>query len=146
MRLIAVASVIAGAGCSLPPREASYDSIDPVERTMAITETARDRDLQDVPDLIGELDSSDAAVRMMAIATLRDLTGQDLGYDPTARPGERQAAIERWVRWWRANQNPNGSGSTEGVGAGNGRYNPEPSQGPSSAAAGPSVSIDLAAS
>ena len=86
-------------GCSLPEERADFDSISPAEQTRAIVDAARDRDRAAIPDLINELESSDPAARMLAIATLRELTNQDLGYHPTAAESERRLAIVRWRQW-----------------------------------------------
>jgi HEAT repeat protein len=63
-------------------------------------QAAHDRDQSAIPHLIESLDSDDSAVRLMAIGTLEELTGQTLGYrheDPLWR---RQQAVDRWVAWY----------------------------------------------
>jgi len=114
----------------MPPRAESFDSIDPVERTMAIERAARSRDQTAIPDLIRQLDSQDAAIRMLTIATLRDLTGQDLGFDPTARAADREVAIVRWHAWWADHRgSPDGPRSASPGQGTSGRYNPQPTSG-----------------
>lgn len=88
--------------CSAPSEEPMFGSISPTETTMAIEQAARQKDLTKVDDLVSELDSSDPAIRLVAIAALRDLTGQDLGYNPSDKESDRMAAIDRWVAWIRA--------------------------------------------
>lgn len=88
--------------CSQPPRTASFDSVDPVENTMAIERAAESRDLGSIDKLVSQLDSSDPAIRLVAIAALRELTGQDLGFNPADAESDRLAAIERWENWVRA--------------------------------------------
>ncbi len=88
--------------CSAPSEEPMFGSISPTETTMAIEQAARQKDLTKVDELVAELDSSDPAIRLVAIAALRDLTGQDLGYNPSDKESDRMAAIDRWVAWIRA--------------------------------------------
>ncbi|MFG0293853.1 MAG: HEAT repeat domain-containing protein [Phycisphaerales bacterium JB050] len=98
--VLALAGAIFGAGgCQAPSRQADFDSIDPSERSMAAAKAAQDREAKAVPDLITMLDSSDPAARMTAIASLERITGERFGYDPTAAPVDRSAAIERWVEY-----------------------------------------------
>jgi len=93
------ALVLTVAGCTAPERRADFGSIDPSERSAAAANAAAERDASAVPDLIAMLDSSDAAARMVAIAALERITGQRLGYDATAGRAERNAAVDRWVRF-----------------------------------------------
>jgi hypothetical protein len=43
--------------------------------------------------------SSDPMERFMAIEALRDLTGQDLGYNPSDPLPMRAMGVERWRAW-----------------------------------------------
>lgn len=97
---------------------------------MAIEQAALARDSSKIPELIRQLDSQDAAVRMLAIATLRDLTGQDLGFEPVAGAADRGMAIDRWHAWWAEHSgNPDGSRSGSPFPGTSGRYNPQPTSG-----------------
>jgi len=97
---------------------------------MAIEQAARTRDTSTIPDLINQLDSQDSAIRMLTIATLRDMTGQDLGFDPAAGAGDRKAAIDRWHAWLANHQEiPDGSRSGSPFPVTSGRYNPQPTSG-----------------
>lgn len=94
--LVALAGVV---GCTKPiPR--GYGSHDPTGRIEAMLETAARGDRSKIPELIGELDSDDSAVRFTAIRTLERLTGQTLGYDFAGTEQERREATDRWVAWW----------------------------------------------
>ncbi len=66
---------------------------------MAAAQTIRDGDQSHVRDLIIMLDSSDPAVRMIAIGGLERLTGETFGYDYAATAPKRLIAIDRWVHW-----------------------------------------------
>ena len=110
--------------CSVPPEEPMFGSISPAETTMAIEQAARQKDLSKVDELVAELDCSDPAIRLVAIAALRDLTGQDLGYNPSDKETDRLAAIDRWVAWVRAEREA-------------GRLPPEPPSGASPSGTGP---------
>ena len=87
-------------GCALPGNEASFDSIDPTARSHAALEAAKRDDRRSIPALITMLGSSDPALRLIAAETLERLTGRTFGYEASAPVGEREDAVERWVRWW----------------------------------------------
>ena len=48
-------------------------------------------------NLIQELDSDDAVVRVLAIVALEKITQQRLGYDPYAERQRRQSSIQKWI-------------------------------------------------
>lgn len=92
-------------GClSAAPRRIrpAEDLVDPspTRRLEAVSETARIRDRSQVPLLIECLDDEDEGVRLLAGATLTDLTGRDTGYVAFAPPVERRRQVEDWRRWW----------------------------------------------
>lgn len=92
-------SVFATPGCAKPiPR--GYDSHDPTGRIEAMLDTAAQDDESKIPELIGQLDSDDSAVRFTAIGTLERLTAQTLGYHYAAPERERREATDRWVEWY----------------------------------------------
>jgi len=78
-----------------------FTSPDPNRRLDAIIEAARSDDPAAIRSLIVQLDSADAAARILAIRTLEDLTGETFGYDPYSGDIERGAAVDRWTRWER---------------------------------------------
>jgi len=85
-------------GCSGPePRDGLGDETTSAERLAAISQTARDGDQSRIADLVRQLTSSDIAVRWAAIETLREMTGEDLGYRHDASRADRLEAVERWV-------------------------------------------------
>jgi HEAT repeat protein len=97
------AAVVAACGESARRAVAPEQGLrDPVIQTRleAIAQVGRTRDQRHVPELIGMLDDEDPGVRMMAGATLRDLTGHDTGYRAHAPPEERRRQIEAWRAWW----------------------------------------------
>ncbi|MGP1346209.1 MAG: HEAT repeat domain-containing protein [Phycisphaerales bacterium] len=100
----ACAAPTAITACSSPELTPSFDSPDPLERSLAADRATRRADEASIPDLIEMLASSDPAVRMIAIRSLEKLTDQTLGYDHAAPELQRKAAIDRWVTWW--NQQP----------------------------------------
>lgn len=67
----------------------------------AIEDAARDKDYDAVPQLVGQLDSDDPAVRFYAIEALKKLTGQSFGYHYYADANERRPAVQQWRRWMR---------------------------------------------
>lgn len=53
----------------------------------------------DLAVLVQHLRSHDAAVRLYAIASLKRIAGDDLGYHYFAAEPDRLHAVERWERW-----------------------------------------------
>lgn len=101
------------AACSLPDREAGFQSRDPAMRIQALRDAIAAGDRSAIPDLIAMLDSEDPAQRMFAQAGLERMTGQTLGYDHAATPAKRAPAIEAWVAWWHAQSHHASSGAGE---------------------------------
>ena len=65
------------------------------------------KDRSAVPQLVRDLDSDDPAVRFYTIQALRELTGQDFGYDYTDDDEEeRKPAIGQWRAWLSEQQQP----------------------------------------
>lgn len=88
-------------GCA-PPQEdlaARFQSADPQVRVAAVREAARTKDPAAVPYLIDRLSDSQVDIRLFAIMTLRDITGQTHGYEVYEPAPQRAAAIERWRKW-----------------------------------------------
>lgn len=97
---LALSAALAAAGCA---RESpSYVDGSPASRIAAIERSSTEGRRADVPRIVENLSSDDAAVRMAAIAALRRLTGESLGYRFDDPPADRQAAIDRWAGWVRA--------------------------------------------
>jgi hypothetical protein len=69
-------------------------------RVQAVAEVRRLGSAEHVPALIEMLDDEDESVRLVAGATLKDLTGRDTGYRPYASPQERRRQVEDWRAWW----------------------------------------------
>ena len=92
----AVLACVVLAGCA---PGASFDSPDSTARLKAIRNAAAERDRSAIPNLIEMLESDDPAVRVMAIGVLKDMTGEDMGYDPYGESMDRRRAIERWEAW-----------------------------------------------
>jgi hypothetical protein len=88
-------------GCAPSPREGGFDSPHPDGKLYAMQDAVQRRD--DSSDtlrrIIEQLDCDDAAVRLVAIESLRALTGQTLGYDVRDPVYIRREAVGRWVDW-----------------------------------------------
>lgn len=99
MRLITMslsaAACLALASCAA--RGGGFEAADATARLRAIQEAAQRNDRAAIPRLVEQLDADDAAVRAMAIATLRRLTGEDYGYRDYDPPELRRTAIQRWM-------------------------------------------------
>lgn len=86
----------AGAGAGVAPKE-----------RVAAIHAAEVDEAADLRRLVEDLEADDVVIRMTAIASLRDATGTDFGFDPLADPTARDAAIEAWVDTTRIGR-PNG--------------------------------------
>jgi len=78
-----------------------FNAADPSARKAAIVQAAARHDQSAIPDLVRMLDSDDPAVRLLAIRTLEDLTGERFDYQPGAPTAQREAAIARWEAYAR---------------------------------------------
>jgi hypothetical protein len=61
-------------------------------------------DLSGVPVLIDRLDHPDDSSRILAMTTLRRVTGQNFEFDPYGAEEDRKNAIKMWNRWWSTNK------------------------------------------
>jgi len=87
-------AALAACSASVP---ASWDDPTPRARLEAIRACERDGTVaRHLPQLVQNLWSDDAVVRMAAIDALRRGTGEDLGYRFDDPPADRAAAIARW--------------------------------------------------
>ncbi|KAA0213314.1 MAG: hypothetical protein DYG94_11865 [Leptolyngbya sp. PLA3] len=79
-----------------------FDAPSETKRQDAIVAAAAsgDRRPETLRGLIEQLDSPDAATRMLAILTLDRLTGQTFGYDYTDPAWKRERSVQTWVDWY----------------------------------------------
>lgn len=69
---------------------------DALRRTLAIQDVAARGDRRWLPDLVELLDDRDETVRLQAGAALREMTGEDVGYQAFADQAARRAAQAAW--------------------------------------------------
>jgi hypothetical protein len=74
-------------------------SADPAVRIRAIIHATRTKDAKATPLIVDRLEDEDEAVRIVAIESLKQLTGKDFGYKAYDPPYVRSAAVERWRSW-----------------------------------------------
>jgi hypothetical protein len=86
------------AGCGPSALEGGYNSANPAAKMYAIEHSAETGRVADVPRIVEQLDSDDPAVRLLAITTLEQLTGETHGYRHYDPPDLRREAIARWTR------------------------------------------------
>lgn len=79
--------------------ENDIQSPDPSVRIKAVIYAANARDARAIPLIIDRLEDEDEAVRISAIESLRQMTGQDLGYRSFDPPYLRGQAVARWRHW-----------------------------------------------
>jgi len=87
---------IALASCAPPAIHGGFDSGNPAAKMYAIEHAALKNDRAAIPEIIAQLDSDDPAVRSVAIASLKRMTGKTYGYRDYDPPHLRREAIDRW--------------------------------------------------
>jgi len=114
--------------CAAPRPPLVVTDPDPSVKIPAIQKAVREKDQSVVPQLVKDLDSDDAAVRMYANHALEELTGQNFGFRYYDDDAEREPAVQRWKRWLSQTQeakrskgsSSGGSGGSEEGGGGGG--------------------------
>ena len=99
---ILLLGVIPLAGClpsSQPPAKTGFHAPDTVGRVPALVNAAESDDENALPELVRALSDEDAAVRLFAIRSLEQRTGQTLGYRYYDTDERRQDATARWHAW-----------------------------------------------
>jgi hypothetical protein len=97
--VIATGGLGAG-GCSEPAGPRTVDSEQLTVKIPAIKEAARSGDMTAAPQLVEDLDSDDAAVRLYAFKGLRELAdGETYGYVYYADYERRRPAVAKWQHW-----------------------------------------------
>jgi hypothetical protein len=102
---LGVAAVLGGlaglgmGGCQAPAPPLSVANPDPTVKIPAIKAAVRHDDLSAAPQMVQDLDSDDAAVRLFAIYGLRRLAGQDFGYRFYFDEQERRPFVQKWRQW-----------------------------------------------
>ena len=95
------AGLLLGAGaCGPRATEGGFDSANPAAKLYAIQHAYEQDDPRAIPRLIEQLDSDDPAVRLLAIASLDEITGRTYGYDHADPPEIRRDAVRRWEQAW----------------------------------------------
>jgi len=78
----------------------------PQERFEAVLWLAQHGSEKLVPNLIEALMDDDLSVRWAALQTLKDRTGETMGYRPGDPEGQRFEAVGRWEEWWKKHGGP----------------------------------------
>jgi hypothetical protein len=103
MVVIASGAAVAGGagagGCREPTGPRTVASEELTIKVPAIKEAARTQDLLAAPQLVKDLESDDAAVRLYAIKGLRKIAGQEFGYVYYADVEQRRPAVMKWREW-----------------------------------------------
>ena len=87
------------ASCQEARGPVSIKSDDPDLKILAITHDATHHDSKDIPQMVEDLQSDDAAIRFYSIGALHRLTGDDLGYHYFETEEQRAPALLRWQQW-----------------------------------------------
>lgn len=95
-----------GWGCAPPIPSGGFEGPDPASRIYAAAEVAKTYQATGVEPthaalrhLVTMLVSSDPAERLVAVDTLRLVTGRSFGYRPYDPLSERRMAADRWSTW-----------------------------------------------
>ena len=84
-------------GCARPATLAQrIQDNDPKVRIASIQEAVELKDKQVVPLLVDRLLDQDRSVRFFASGALKEITGEDHGYDYRADQWSRRQAVARW--------------------------------------------------
>ena len=98
--IAASAAVSAGAGgCNEPTGPRTVANEDLTVKVPAIKEAGRTKDLAAAPQLVKDLESDDAALRLYAIKGLRQMAGKEFGYVYYADVEQRRPAVMKWRQW-----------------------------------------------
>ncbi len=111
-RAIACGAALLAGSCGPSATDAHFDSANPAARLYAIERAARTGDITAAAHLVEQLDSGDPAVRLLAIAALKRLTGETYGYRHYDPPHLRRPAIRRWVEAVKSGTLPQTTGTT----------------------------------
>jgi hypothetical protein len=95
----AAAGGVGAGGCSEPTGPRTVASEELTVKIPAIKEAGRTKDLAAAPQLVRDLDSDDAAVRLFAIKGLREMSGEEFGYVYYADVEQRRPAVQKWRDW-----------------------------------------------
>jgi HEAT repeat protein len=97
--IILLYAVAALAGCHEPTGPRTVQSRDLDVKIPAIKRAGETKDQAAVKQLVADLDSDDAAVRLFAIKGLEDITGETFGYVYYADFEQRRPAVQKWREW-----------------------------------------------
>ena len=100
--VLLAALLLALTGCTHPREPKTVTNPNPVGKIPGDVIAVKEHDLSAVPQLITDLQSDDAAVRLYAIHALHKLTGQNLGYRYYDSDENRAAAVQRWQQWYKS--------------------------------------------
>lgn len=79
------------------------ESRGPVQLASAIA-LGKNRVYFGVPTLIEALSVEELAIRKLAVEHLREFSGESFRFRADGAPGARERAVERWWKWWKANE------------------------------------------
>jgi hypothetical protein len=99
-RLATILATVWLAGCAGPSWQVLITSSSGVERMRGVLSVAERKDWSAIPLVIDRLSDDDPSVRLAASNVLRDMTGQQFGYEVYAPEEKRAEAVQRWKQWW----------------------------------------------
>lgn len=86
-------------GCKEQYRAKRWVDSDSAVMIQDMTGAANRGDMSHAREMVDALSADDPAVRFYAIASLKKLTDEDLGYVYYEEPERRKPAVEKWKAW-----------------------------------------------
>lgn len=85
--------------CQAPRPQPVVNSEDVDLKIIAMKQAAAKKDLSVAPQMVDNLESDDAAVRLAAITALEKLAGERFGYEYYMDADQRKPSMARWREW-----------------------------------------------
>lgn len=100
--LATLSAALLAVSCAPGVYEGGIDDGSTGARVAGLVRIRESGDRMAIPKVVECLASNDPVVRQEAYRCIQALTGRTLDYRPDDPPLERQAAVNRWVEWCRA--------------------------------------------
>mgnify|MGYP001828488256 CR=1 FL=1 len=100
-QILLMSLLLLAAGCTPTqrPAKADFRATDTPARVPAIVNASDTDDDASLTELVHALSDKDPAIRLFAIQSLQERTGQTMDYRYYEAAEKRQAATDRWHQW-----------------------------------------------
>ncbi len=110
---IILVCVLIMSGCQNPVTVDEIMSSDPVRQARAIKLASNNKDISAMPHLVDLLENEDSGMQTLAITALRNISGENFGYDVWAGPLKKREAQLKWKQYMEQYENNTPSDNTE---------------------------------